>query len=241
MNSSAYRFTLDLHSTQSQLSLPVTRGDTARVLYISLSDGGQPYTIVDGCLAMISIKRPTGTHLEAFCVIESNTTIKYEFEQNPQTAIVEGIHDCSIILYDSEGKQLASPKFTMIVSDRVVNHDDLVLDDEDRTVIDAVLARLAEFGVVSRVAEVTLPATAWESSIVDGVEGDPYYQVVEIEGITENTKVDLLPSVEQLAIFHDKDLAFVTENEEGVVTVYAIGDKPKNDYTMQVSLTEVIA
>ena len=41
------------------------------------------------------------------------------------------------------------------------------------------------------------------------------------------------------AIFHDKDLAFVTENEDGVVTVYSIGDKPTNDYTIQVSITEV--
>jgi hypothetical protein len=46
--------------------------------------------------------------------------------------------------------------------------------------------------------------------------------------------------VEQLAIFHNKDVAFVTENEDGVVTVYAIGDKPTQDYTIQVSITEVV-
>jgi hypothetical protein len=47
--------------------------------------------------------------------------------------------------------------------------------------------------------------------------------------------------LEQLAIFHNKDLAFVTENDGGVVTVYAIGDKPTDDYTMRVSITEVTA
>lgn len=67
----------------------------------------------------------------------------------------------------------------------------------------------------------------------------PYSQVVEVPGATEFSQVDLTPSVEQLAIFHDKDLAFVTENEDGVVTVYAIGDKPLNDYTMQVTIKEV--
>ena len=41
--------------------------------------------------------------------------------------------------------------------------------------------------------------------------------------------------------FHDKDIGFVTENENGVVTVYLIGKKPENDYTMQVSITEVLA
>lgn len=97
--------------------------------------------------------------------------------------------------------------------------------------------RLAFSGgaVASVLSSVTLLASAWAGS--DSL----YSQVVTIDGVTEYSKVDLLPSVEQLAIFHNKDVAFVTENENGVVTVYAIGDKPTNDYTMQVSITEVIA
>jgi hypothetical protein len=67
----------------------------------------------------------------------------------------------------------------------------------------------------------------------------PYSQIVEIEGATKFSQVDLTPSIEQLAIFHHKDLGFVAENENGVVTVYALGQKPENDYTMQVTLTEV--
>ena len=63
--------------------------------------------------------------------------------------------------------------------------------------------------------------------------------MVDIDGVTVLSKVDLLPSVDQLAIFHDKDIAFVTENEDGVVTVYAIGDKPTQDYTMDVVITKV--
>lgn len=81
---------------------------------------------------------------------------------------------------------------------------------------------------------VTLLASAWVG------ENSLYSQVVSIDGITEYSKVDLLPSVEQLAIFHNKDVAFVTENEDGVVTVYAIGDKPVMDYTMQAQITEVL-
>ena len=86
---------------------------------------------------------------------------------------------------------------------------------------------------IPRLAVVTLSASAWA-----GLDS-PYSQVVSVDGVTEYSKVDLLPSVEQLAIFHNKDLAFVTENEDGVVTVYAIGDKPTNDYTIQVQITEV--
>lgn len=84
-----------------------------------------------------------------------------------------------------------------------------------------------------RIAEIELLAAKWVG------DASPYSQVVTIPGITIYSQVDLTPSVAQLTIFHNKDLAFVTENEDGVVTVYAIGDKPLNDYTMQVTIKEV--
>ena len=82
-------------------------------------------------------------------------------------------------------------------------------------------------------SSVTLLASAWVG------DDSPYSQVVTIDKVTKNSKVDLQLSVEQLAIFHDKDLAFLTENDDGVITVYAIGDKPTRDYTIQVTITEV--
>ena len=85
----------------------------------------------------------------------------------------------------------------------------------------------------ARIGEVTLPAAAWTGS------GSLWSQVVGIEGVTDRSQVDLTPSVEQLVVFYEKDLTFVTENENGVVTVYAIGQKPANDYTIQVTITEV--
>jgi hypothetical protein len=248
----------------------VTKGDTARVFLIRLSDGGLPYIIEEGCLAMISIKRPTETSLEAFCAILDGTTIKYDFEQNPNTAVVPGIHDCSITLYDSEEREIASSRFTMIVSDKVVNKDDYEITDEDQNLIQAILgaeasrqdaeigranaeaerqlnetrreqevedalAKIYDIGIVTRLSEITLFADEWLG------EDAPYSQVVQIEGVTSKTKVDLLPDVDLLATFHEKDIALVTENDDGVVTVYAIGDKPTKDYTMQVALKEVEA
>ena len=94
------------------------------------------------------------------------------------------------------------------------------------------LKRLISFAP-AKVVSVTLLASGWVGSDI------LYSQVVAIDGVTEYSKVDLLPSVEQLAIFHNKDVAFVTENEDGVVTVYAIGEMPTMDYTMQVQITEV--
>lgn len=140
MISSNFRFSLDIHSTQSQVSVPATIGDTARVLRISLTDGGKPYHIADGCLAVISIKRPTGTFVEEFCVIEDNATIVYDFAQHEYTAIVEGIHNCSVTLYGEDGRAITSPRFTMVVTQRVVKSDDINITDDDRTLVDSMIA-----------------------------------------------------------------------------------------------------
>ena len=85
----------------------------------------------------------------------------------------------------------------------------------------------------AKIANVDLLAANWVG------ESSPYYQVVQIEGVTENSQVDLTPSIEQLVIFYEKDLGFVTENDNGIVTVYAIGQKPTGDYNIQVTITEV--
>lgn len=84
-----------------------------------------------------------------------------------------------------------------------------------------------------RIANVTLLASGWVGT------ASPYAQVVTIAGVTPNTQVDLTPSVQQLSIFYNKSLAFVTENVDGTVTVYALGDKPTGDYVIQATLTEV--
>ena len=84
-----------------------------------------------------------------------------------------------------------------------------------------------------RVANINLLAANWVGT------SNPYSQVVEIDGVTPYSQVDLTPDVQQLVVFYEKDLTFVTENEDGVVTVYAIGQKPTNDYTIQVTITEV--
>lgn len=84
-----------------------------------------------------------------------------------------------------------------------------------------------------RIANVDLIAENWVG------ETNPYSQIVTIDGVTEYSQVDLTPSVEQLVTFYEKDLTFVTENDGGVVTVYVIGQKPMNDYTIQVTITEV--
>ena len=85
----------------------------------------------------------------------------------------------------------------------------------------------------TRITEVTLLASAWQGT------DKLYSQVVTVDGVTDNSQVNLTPSVEQLSIFYEKDITFTTENDGGVITVYVIGQKPENDYTIQASIVEV--
>jgi hypothetical protein len=136
---STHRFTLDMQVAHSQIAIPVTVGDTAKTFYMSLLDGGEPFKIADGSLAVLTIKRPTGTYLQAFCPIKNNSTIVYDFMQDENTAAVEGIHDCELTLYGPTSEVVSSSWFTMVVSRRVVNGDNLNITDENRTAIDAMI------------------------------------------------------------------------------------------------------
>ena len=90
-------------------------------------------------------------------------------------------------------------------------------------------------GSAVRLTQLYLPAQGWRGAI------SPYSQAVELERISRNSKVDLLPDYQQLECFRHQELAFLAENEDGAVTVYAIGDKPEEDLVFQAAITEVIA
>lgn len=108
-----------------------------------------------------------------------------------------------------------------------------VSDAQLEAIVKKYLDQTTITAVPAKIGYVTLKATDWVG------EASPYSQVVNVDGATNRSQVDLTPSVEQLSVFYNKNLAFVTENDNGVITVYAVGQKPENDYTIQVTITEV--
>ena len=102
--------------------------------------------------------------------------------------------------------------------------------------LNTIIATLrAEMSTTPTVKTITITLNA-----ADWIEGENMcYQVVQNDAFTQYSKVDLQPTVEQLAIFYEKDISFVTANVAGTVTVYCIGVKPTQNYVMQATITEV--
>lgn len=125
-------------------------------------------------------------------------------------------------------KLVSADKLYDIVSNYVYNNIEML--KENRNVELAIEKAIAQ---VNKIVTVTLFADGWEGA------SSPYSQKLISSEVTPNSKVDLNPTVEQLAIFHNKDISFVVVNEEGAITVYCIGQKPTKDYTMQATITEV--
>ena len=137
MNYSTYRFTLDIHKNKSQVSVPVLFGDTGIQFYISMTDGGKPYFIEDGCRAVFSAKKPDGSVLFNDCIIEDNTRILYQF--TTQTTNVEGLMNCEIRLYGTDGNLITTPCFVVVVDPRVVYDSDLDDSKPEATAIDSMM------------------------------------------------------------------------------------------------------
>ena len=90
-------------------------------------------------------------------------------------------------------------------------------------------------GSSGKITTVMLLATAWKNA------ESPFFQPVEISGLSESSMVMIQPSKEQMAKLYIDGTALHIENDSGVTTAYAIGTKPNEDLVLQVTLTEVVS
>ena len=86
----------------------------------------------------------------------------------------------------------------------------------------------------SRITTVSLTVGGWTGS------GTLYSQTVDMPGVTANSKIDLLPSPEQLGQLLLEEISFSAANSDGTITVFAIGGIPSMDFELQAMITEVI-
>ena len=86
---------------------------------------------------------------------------------------------------------------------------------------------------ISKRTDIVMTASEWRG------ENGLYFQVVECDGITVNSKIDLQPTPSQVVELKKMKASLMATNSDQVVTVYAFGNKPTTDMTMQALITEV--
>lgn len=90
-------------------------------------------------------------------------------------------------------------------------------------------------GTATKLVEITIPATGWKGAT------SPYSQTVSVDGVSVNSMVNLMPSVDQVDKLRTNGIALTAANDGGTVTVYALGSKPNETYVIQAELREVVA
>lgn len=127
MMDSCIRLNLDLQQTDMQITVRAKRGDTGRLLRITLSNEGVPYWIAPDCYGVFTGKKPDGTVIYNQCEMENNE-ILYRFTE--QTCAVPGRIPAEIRLYGTEGKLLTTAGFLLEVHDTVYHPEDVLSQDE---------------------------------------------------------------------------------------------------------------
>ena len=137
MTYSFYKISLDIHDHGSNVSLKAKKGDTGRLLEITLMDGRKPYVITKDCYAVLAAKKADGNILFNKCTIIGNTII-YAF--TPQTTCAVGKIDCEIKLYGADDMLLTSARFSLVVEDTVYNEGDEIESEKEETALTALVS-----------------------------------------------------------------------------------------------------
>lgn len=122
MQRSRYSFVLDLQSTETQICLVASQGDTRREIAITFSDGGVPFGLDGADTVEIYIDGAGGTLIESCDLVkidaknesdDAEYSVLYPF--SAQTCANEGLHKCRLNILGKSGT-LWSPPFSLFVA-----------------------------------------------------------------------------------------------------------------------------
>ena len=193
MNYSKYRISLNIHDTNSQAMLNIKKADTARKVYFSLTDGGRPYQIAEGCTAVFRAKKPDGTILYNDCTISDNV-IEYTLTQ--QTSASVGIVDCEVTLYGSDSRQITSPRFVFVVEDNLYSDSEIESTDEFTALTSAIAkagninASVSKTGNKSTITITDKEGTDHTAEVIDGADGSDGVGISNIVKTSTSGNVD---------------------------------------------------
>lgn len=184
MTYSYYNISLDIQNHGSNVSLKAKKGDTGRMLHITLVDGGKPFVLTNDCYAVFAAKKADGNILYNKCTIDGNT-ISYAF--TPQTTSAVGRAECEIKLYGADDKLITSARFALVVEDTVYNEGDEIEPEKEvsaltalisaaTTLINDVTDKLESGAFIGPqgISGVIVPANGFFALEIDSATGDLY-------------------------------------------------------------------
>ncbi|MBO7252770.1 MAG: hypothetical protein J6V25_09100 [Oscillospiraceae bacterium] len=89
-------------------------------------------------------------------------------------------------------------------------------------------------GGTGKLTTISAPVANWKGGT------SPYSQVIAMDDISVNSKIDIQLSADQIELFSGQDIAFTVENRGGEVTLVAVGDKPSADCGFQATVSEIL-
>ena len=144
MNTVNYRLSLDLFDTLSQTTIKAKKGDSACKIHITLTKNGKIFKIGDGCYATFNAKKSDGNFIYNTCTIEGDTIV-YDFlsslDDNGacQVSAVEGNVDCEVTLYNANGEQLTSSRFTLYIDGVIYNGEEIISTPQNNVLKDLIV------------------------------------------------------------------------------------------------------
>lgn len=136
-----YNINLDIRKMTPQAVVRAKRGTTAAALMITLSEGGIPYEIAEGCTATFKGVKPDGNKLYNPCEINGDI-IRYIFTE--QTSVLAGLVRCELKLFGADGEEMVTPCFDIIFDEELFNDGEIVIPSESESLSLGEFAELVE-------------------------------------------------------------------------------------------------
>jgi hypothetical protein len=206
MDYSVYKISLDIHKPEAQEVLEMKLLDSKRRIQISLTENGKVYQITPDCKAMFSAGKSDGNKIYNQCEIVDNTII---YDVTQQTLACLGEVDCEIQLIGSDEAVITSPRFSIIVHDRVYNGEDIVDSEMETNVLPDLIAKSHEHD---------------NKEVLDGITQELLNQIGTGGGLTPEQAADLEANTAARHEHENKDILDSIGYDEENDKIYINGD-----------------
>ena len=195
-----------------------------------------------------SVQKTVNDALDEFASKVSNDGVINSYKELIDYASTHGGEFTTLVgKVDTNTKEIVDVKGSNDTAIKKVQNDISALNTKigNKSVAEQISEAIAELVKLNKIQEmidavkpkvttITLKAASWI-----GYEA-PYYQDVALNFVTENSKIDIQPTGDQLSEWQSEGLAFSTLSQDGYVRVYVTDVKPADDISVQITVQEVV-